>query len=61
LSDIIDVIRESKRLGAMVTTLMPYLARSRVIGRVRDAIAPLEALYATAYCQFLTQERKCRG
>ena len=47
LSDIIAVILESNKLGAIVTTLMPYLARSRVIGRVSDAIAPFEALYAT--------------
>lgn len=47
LSDIIEVILESKRLGAMVTTLIPWRARSLVIGKVREAIAPLEALYAT--------------
>jgi hypothetical protein len=44
LSDIIAVILESKRLGAIVTTLIPYRARSLVIGRVREAMAPLEAL-----------------
>jgi hypothetical protein len=49
LSDIMAVILESKRLGAIVTTRIPYLARSLVIGRVREAMAPLEALYATAY------------
>lgn len=47
LSLIIAVIRESKRLGAIVTTLIPCLATSRVRGRVSDAIAPFEALYAT--------------
>lgn len=47
LSLIIAVILESNRLGATVTTLMPYLARSLVNGSVRDAIAPLEAEYAT--------------
>jgi len=48
LSLIIAVIRESKRLGATVTTLIPYRARSRVRGRVSDAMAPLDAEYATA-------------
>ena len=52
LSDIIAVIRESNKLGAMVTTLMPYLARSLVIGKVSDATAPLEALYATTKSHF---------
>lgn len=47
LSDITDVILESNRLGAIVTTLIPYRARSLVIGRVRAVMAPLEALYAT--------------
>ena len=47
LSDIIAVILESKRLGAMVTTLIPYRARSRVIGSVSEAIAPFDAAYAT--------------
>jgi len=48
LSDIIAVILESKRLGAIVTTLIPYRARSRVIGKVREAMAPFDALYATS-------------
>ena len=37
------VIPESKRLGAMVTTLIPYFARSLVNGRVNDANAPFDA------------------
>lgn len=49
LSDITAVIRESNRLGAMVTTLIPYRARSLVIGSVRAATAPLDALYATIF------------
>lgn len=53
LSDITEVILDSKRLGATVTTRIPYRARSLVRGRVRDAMAPLEALYATkAHCQY---------
>lgn len=47
LSLIMTVMLESKRLGAMVTTRIPFLARSRVRGRVRDTIAPFEAAYAT--------------
>ena len=41
------VIALSKRLGAMVTTLMPWWARSRASGRVADAIAPFDAAYDT--------------
>ena len=41
------VIPESKRLGAMVTTLIPYFARSLVNGRVNDANAPFDAAYET--------------
>ncbi len=41
------VIPLSNRLGAMVTTLTPYLARSRVNGSVKDARAPFEAAYET--------------
>lgn len=59
LSDIIAVILESKRLGAIVTTLIPYRARSRVIGSVSEAIAPLEALYATN--RGLVSGRRCHG
>lgn len=47
LSLIIAVILESKRLGAIVTTRIPCLARSLVIGKVSDRIAPFEAAYAT--------------
>ena len=47
LSLITAVISESNRLGAIVTTRIPYLATSRVNGRVRDAIAPLDAAYET--------------
>jgi hypothetical protein len=43
LSDIMAVIRESKSEGAIVTTRIPWRARSRVKGRVRERIAPLEA------------------
>jgi hypothetical protein len=43
LSLIIAVILLSNRLGATVTTLIPYRARSRVIGSVKEAIAPFEA------------------
>jgi hypothetical protein len=41
------VILLSNRLGAMVTTRTPYRARSRASGSVSDAIAPLDAAYAT--------------
>lgn len=41
------VIALSNRLGAIVTALIPYLARSRDKGSVRDAMAPLDAEYAT--------------
>lgn len=37
------VMPESKRLGAIVTTLIPCFARSLVNGRVSDSNAPLEA------------------
>lgn len=47
LSLIMDVILESNKLGAIVTTLMPSLARSRVIGNVAAVSAPFEAEYAT--------------
>lgn len=47
LSLIKAVIPLSNRLGAIVTTLTPYLDRSRVNGRVKDAIAPLDAEYET--------------
>lgn len=40
LSPINAVIPESNRLGATVTTLTPYLERSRVRGSVSDANAP---------------------
>ena len=43
LSLINAVILDSKRLGAMVTVLIPYLARSLVKGRVSDANAPFDA------------------
>jgi hypothetical protein len=43
LSDIMAVILDSKSEGAMVTTRMPCRARSRVMGRVSERIAPLEA------------------
>lgn len=43
LSDIIAVILESKSEGAIVTTRIPWRARSRVRGSVRERIAPLEA------------------
>jgi hypothetical protein len=43
LSDIMAVMRESKSEGAMVTTRIPWRARSRVRGRVRERMAPLEA------------------
>jgi hypothetical protein len=43
LSDIIAVILESNSEGAIVTTRIPWRARSRVRGRVRERIAPLEA------------------
>lgn len=43
LSLIKAVIPESKRLGAMVTTLIPCFARSLVNGRVSDANAPFDA------------------
>jgi len=44
---IIAVILESKILGATVTTLIPYRARSLVNGKVNERMAPLEAEYAT--------------
>ena len=47
LSLIIAVMPLSKRLGAIVTTRIPYLARSRVSGSVREANAPFEAAYET--------------
>lgn len=47
LSLIIDVIRDSKSEGAIVTTRTPYCARSRASGRVRERIAPLLAAYET--------------
>lgn len=47
LSLIIAVILESKRLGAIVTTLIPWRARSRVIGNVSAVMAPFDAEYAT--------------
>jgi hypothetical protein len=37
------VILESKSEGAIVTTRMPWRARSRVRGRVSERMAPLEA------------------
>lgn len=43
LSLIKAVIPVSKRLGAIVTTLIPYFARSLVNGRVSDANAPFDA------------------
>ena len=43
LSDIMAVILDSKSEGAIVTTRIPWRARSRVKGRVRERIAPLEA------------------
>jgi hypothetical protein len=43
LSDIMAVILESKSEGAIVTTRMPWRARSRVNGRVSERMAPLEA------------------
>ena len=43
LSDIMAVILESKSEGAIVTTRIPWRARSRVSGRVRERIAPFEA------------------
>ena len=43
LSLINAVMLDSKRLGAMVTVLIPYLARSLVKGRVSDANAPFDA------------------
>ena len=43
LSLIRAVIPLSNKLGATVTTLTPYLARSLVKGSVRLAIAPLLA------------------
>jgi hypothetical protein len=43
LSDIMAVILESNRDGAIVTTRIPCRARSRVRGRVSERIAPLEA------------------
>lgn len=43
LSDIIAVIPLSNELGAIVTTLIPYFARSRVKGSVSEAIAPFDA------------------
>ena len=45
LSLIKAVMPLSKRLGAMVTTLTPYRARSRVNDNVRLAMAPLLAEY----------------
>ena len=47
LSLIKAVMPLSKRLGAIVTTRIPYLARSRVSGSVREANAPFEAAYET--------------
>ena len=41
------VMGVSKVPGAMVTTRMPCRDRSRVMGRVMDATAPLEAEYDT--------------
>lgn len=43
LSLINTVIPLSNKLGAMVTTRTPYLARSLVNGNVKEARAPLEA------------------
>ena len=53
LSLIIAVMFESNRLGAIVTTRIPFLARSRVNGKVRETIAPLDAAYATNVCYYL--------
>lgn len=47
LSLIKAVIPLSNRLGATVTTRIPYLETSRVNGSVREAIAPLDAAYET--------------
>ena len=47
LSLIKAVMPLSKRLGAIVTTRIPYLARSRVKGSVREAKAPFDAAYET--------------
>lgn len=47
LSDIMSVILDLNKLGAMVTTRIPYRAKSRVSGSVSEAIAPFDALYAT--------------
>jgi len=47
LSPIRAVMPLSKRLGAIVTILMPYLDRSLVKGSVKEARAPLEAEYET--------------
>lgn len=43
LSFIKAVIPLSNKLGAIVTTRTPYLARSLVNGKVKEASAPLEA------------------
>ena len=43
LSLINAVMLDSKRLGAMVTALIPNFARSLVKGRVSDANAPFDA------------------
>ncbi len=43
LSPISAVIPLSNKLGAIVTTRIPYLARSLVSGSVSEAIAPFEA------------------
>lgn len=47
LSLIDAVIPLSNRLGAIVTTRTPYLARSLVNGKVNEASAPFEAAYET--------------
>ena len=47
LSLIKTVIPLSNRLGAIVTTLIPYLETSRVSGRVKEASAPFDAAYET--------------
>ena len=47
LSLIKAVMPLSKRLGAIVITRIPYLARSRVNGSVREANAPFDAAYET--------------
>lgn len=47
LSDMAAVMAESNMLGATVTTRMPNRDRSRAIGSVMAATAPLLAAYAT--------------